>query len=174
MALFLTVYSSAVEPSTCSGKTSSYNGYKVLSVDVKDPIGFITPFGSFASSLKNQLKLQASAPFSRQSFEDDSAFLSAQLKARFASTGQTVKLSFASAEILDCDTEARTLRVVYPIFTTVLPSFIASSTEEQSRESQRPGSTGAIRASEQKLNIAPLVGFNQTRQLWGDCHFPIP
>jgi len=121
--------------------------------------------------LKKGLRLKANAPFSLEGFEEDSAFLSSALKANFSSSHQTVKLSYAGGQILDCDAQARTLRVVYPIFTSVVPSFIAPSIEQQTSESERPATTGATRASERSLLIAPLVGYNQTRRTWGGLTF---
>jgi hypothetical protein len=158
-------------PGPCTNKSADYDGYTISHVDLKNPIGFITPWGSLSTSLKKRLKLKVNAPFSLESFEQDSALLSSTLKADFASSHQTVKLSYAGGEILDCDPEARTLRVVYPIFTSVVPSFIAPSIEQQTSESQRPATTGATRVSERSLLIAPLTGYNQTRGTWGGLTF---
>jgi hypothetical protein len=158
-------------PGVCTNKSAAYDGYKILRVDVTNPIGFITPWNSLSTSLKKNLKLKKETPFSFRSFEEDSTFLSSALKEQFASTQQSVKLSYAGGKILDCDPEARTLRVVYPIFASVVPFFIAPSAEEQTKESERPATTGAVRASEQKLLIAPLFGYNQTRGSWGGMTF---
>jgi hypothetical protein len=165
--LFLATSSCFAAPGPCSNKTAAYNGYKVLEVDVKNPIGFIAPWNPLSRSLKKGLKLRANEPFSADDFEQDSAYLSAALKAEFASSTQTVKLSYAGGDILDCDPETRTLRVVYPIFTSVVPGFIAPSIEEQTKESLQPGTTGATRASERDLRLAPLIGYNQARGAWG-------
>src|ERR1035437_2211966 len=125
----------------CTDSSAAYDGYTVLRVDVKNPIGFITPWGSLSASLKRGLKLKDNAPFSHESFEQDSASLSATLKADFASSQQIVKLSYVGGKILDCDSEAHTLHVVYPIFTSVVPSFIPPSIEQQTSESERPATT---------------------------------
>jgi hypothetical protein len=170
-ALLLVASSSYASPGPCTNKSAAYNGFTVLQVDLKNPIGFITPWGSLSTSLKKGLKLKANSQFSLESFEQDSAFLSSTLKADFASSQQTVKLSYAGGELLDCDLEARTLRVVYPIFTSVVPSFIPPSIEQQTSESERPATTGATRVSERSLLIAPLTGYNQTRGAWGGSTF---
>ena len=170
-ALLLAAPSSYAAPGPCTDKTTAYDGYTITRVEVKNPIGFITPWGSLSTSLKKGLKLKANAPFSAESFEQDSASLGSTLKAQFASTHETVKLSYAGGDILECDPEARTLLVVYPIFTSVLPSFIPPSIEQQTSESQRPGTTGATRVSERSLVIAPLTGYNETRGTWGGLNF---
>jgi hypothetical protein len=167
----LAACSAYASPGPCTNKSAAYDGFKILQVDLKNPIGFITPWGTLSNSLKRGLKLKVNSPFSLESFEQDSAFLSATLKANFASSQQTVKLSYAGGEILDCDPEVHTLRVVYPIFTSVVPSFIAPSIEEQTSESEHPGTTGATRLSERNLLVAPLAGYNQTRGTWGGLTF---
>lgn len=171
VGFLLAASNSYASPGRCTNKWASYDGYTILKVDVKNPIGFITPWGSLSSSLKKGLKLKQNEPFSLQSFEADSAFLGSTLKAEFVSTAQTVKLSYAGGEIIDCDPEARTLRVVYPIFTSVVPSFIPTNIEEQRMESERPGTTGATRVSERNMLIAPLAGYTQTRGTWGGLIF---
>jgi hypothetical protein len=61
---------------------------------------------------------------------------------------------------------------VYTIFTTnVVPSVTAPSIEEQTSESERPATTGAIHASDSGLMAAPLTGYNQTRGIWGGLNF---
>ena len=170
-ALLLAASSSHALPGVCTDKSAAYDGYKIVQVDVKNPIGFVTPWHSLSASLKKRLTLKVNAPFSLESFEQDSAFLSSTLKADFASSQQTLKLSYAGGEILDCDPEARTLRVVYPIFTSVVQSYIAPSLEQQTGESQRPATTGATRASERSLLIAPLAGYNRTLGTWGGLTF---
>jgi hypothetical protein len=60
---------------------------------------------------------------------------------------------------------------VYPIFTSVVPAFLAPSIEEQAAENEHPSTTGATRVSERHLLLAPLTGYNQTRGLWGGLKF---
>lgn len=158
-------------PGDCKNESAAYDGYTIRQVSVKDPIGFITPWTSLSSSLKKRLKLKDNALFSHLSFEDDSIFLSSTLKATFASSQQQVKLSFAAGKLYDCDPESRSLRVVYPIFTTVVPSFLPPSIEQQATENERPGTTGATRLSERHILFAPLAGYNKTRRFWGGLNF---
>ena len=170
-AFLLGASASYAAPGPCTDSSAAYDGYTVLRVDVKNPIGFITPWGSLSASLKRGLKLKDNAPFSHESFEQDSASLSSTLKADFASSQQIVKLSYVGGKILDCDSEAHTLHVVYPIFTSVVPSFIPPSIEQQTSESERPATTGATRVSERSLLVAPLTGYNKTRGIWGGISF---
>jgi hypothetical protein len=153
------------------GPISRYNGYKVLRVDIKDPIGFISPWSPVAASLKKSLKLRAGELFSADALQRDSDFLNKILTARPASGGEKFKVSFTSADIRSCDPETRTLRVVYPFFSTSVTSLIPPSIEEQTKEAQSPGTTGAARAADRSFEAAPVAGYNQTRGLFGGVRF---
>lgn len=170
MVLLLPAIGSFAAPGPC-GKSSDYNGYKILQVDIKNPIGFITPWSSLSKSLKKGLKLRAGDPFSAESFDQDSTYLNTILKGEFASSQQRLKLAYAGADILACDPDARTLRVVYPIFTTVVASLIPPSIEEQTSESHHPATTGATRASDSGVHVTPMAGYNQTRGTFGGLNF---
>ena len=170
-ALFLAALRTYAGPGACDKKLSYYDGYKVIKVQIKNPIGFITPWSSLSKTLKKGLKIKVDDSFSSQRFEQDSDYLNARLKAEFASSYQKVKLAYAGGELEDCDPETRTLSVVYPIFTTVLPSLIPPSIEQQTNESNRPATTGAVRASDSPVQVMPITGYNQTRGIFGGLSF---
>ena len=169
--VFLAAFSAYAAPGPCDGKSAAYNGYKILQVDVSNPIGFIRPWASLSASLKKGLQLRVDEPFSSDSFNWDNTYLGAALKAEFASTPQKVKLAYAAAQIEDCDPDAHTLRVVYTVFTSVVPFSLAPTIEEQTSESERPATTGATRAADSGTLVAPLTGYNQTRGTWGGLNF---
>lgn len=155
---------------------ATYNGYTVVDVQLRDPIGFIIPFNPLDKSLREGLKLKKGGTFSNQVFEEDSQKLNDTLRARFAASSMKVKFSYAGGEIVDCtpaelsgNTQG-TLRVVYPIFTSVLP-LPQPTYEEQSNEAQRPGTTGALRAEETKPVVGPLIGNDSTRGTFGGIGF---
>ena len=155
---------------------AAYNGYTVVDVQLRDPIGFIIPFNPLDKTLREGLKLKKGGAFSNQIFEEDSQKLNDTLRARFAASSMKLKFSYAGGKIVDC-TPAEpsgnaqgTLRVVYPIFTSVLP-LPQPTYEEQSNEAQRPGTTGALRAEETKPVVVPLVGNDSTRGTFGGISF---
>jgi hypothetical protein len=158
--------------SECKAALAAYNGYTVVDVQLRDPIGFITPFSPLDKSLREGLKLKKGGTFSNQSFEEDSQKLNDTLTAQFASSSMKVKFSYAGGKIVDCipaapsGTAQGTLRVVYPIFTSVLP-LPQPTFEEQSNEAQRPGTTGALRAEQTRPLVVPLIGNDSTRGIFG-------
>jgi hypothetical protein len=48
---------------------------------------------------------------------------------------------------------------------------IPPSIEQQTSESDRPATTGAVRASDAPLQLTPLIGYNQTRETFGGLIF---
>jgi hypothetical protein len=174
--LFLTYLPAWPANGSCPAKTGAYNGYTILDVQLRDPIGFIVPWNPLNKSLREGLKLKKGGTFSNESFQQDSQNLGDALRVRFAASGQKVKFSYATGYIEDC-TPAEpsgksqgTLRVAYPIFTSVLP-LPQPTYEEQSSEAHRPGTTGARRAEEAKPVVIPLVGNDSTRGTFGGVGF---
>jgi hypothetical protein len=154
-------------PGPCdTGKASRYTGYMVARVDIKNPLGFIEGWTPTFRSLSKGLTVKAGDPFSVAKFNADVKYLGKTLDDQFASSTAPVKLDFAWAILEDCDPTAMTLRVVYPIFTSVPPSLNPPSIEQESNESQRPAATGAQQVSGSKLLLTPLTGYNQTRAIF--------
>jgi hypothetical protein len=170
-ALFLAAIGSYAAPGTCDKGPSYYDGYMITRVDIRNPIGFITPWFSISKKLKPGLRLKASGSFNWQSFEQDSEYLSSMLKTEFPSSQLKFKLAYAGGDLEDCDPDARTLRVVYPIFTSAIPFLIPPSIEQQSNESDHPATTGALRAADKPLRVTPLAGYNHTRGIFGGTSF---
>jgi len=160
-------------PSPCHNEESlaEYNGYRILKVEIMDPIGFIAPWASQSKTLKSGLKLKENELFSFNSYNQDVLFLSSSLRSEFTSVRQPLKLSFATGQLEDCDPTARTLRVAYPIFSSVVPFRTVPSIEQQTNEAQRPSTTGATRAAANPLQASPLVGYDPTRGAWGGLDF---
>src|SRR5256885_244858 len=67
----------------CPGKLGAYNGYTIVDVQLRDPVGFIVPWNPLDNSLRKGLKLQKGQAFSNERFEQDSQKLGDALKARF-------------------------------------------------------------------------------------------
>lgn len=157
-------------PGPCeNGKASQYAGYTVTAARIQNPLGILEGWAPEFRSLGGGLKVKAGRPFSVAEFNADVTYLGQKLDAEFgaSSSFQRVKLDYATGYLEDCDNEARTLRVVYPIFTSVVPSLNPPSIEEASDEAQRPATTGAEQVSGRSVSVTPLGGYNQTRGVFG-------
>jgi hypothetical protein len=143
----------------------------VTRVDIKNPLGFIEPWASGSTSLSKGLRVKSGQKFSISDFDADVEHLGQVLDSQFASSAQKVKLDYATGSLEDCDPEKKTLRVVYPIFTSVVPSLNPPSIEQEGNESQRPATTGSEQLAAPKLSVTPVVGYNQTRATFGGLNF---
>jgi hypothetical protein len=151
-ALCLLSGGACAAPGSC-GNSSEYKDYTVTRVDIKNPFGFIEPWASRSSSLRKGLKVRAGQKLSISDFNADVEYLGRVLDSEFASSGQKVKLDYATGSLEDCDPVAQTLRVVYPIFTSVVPSLNPPSIEQEGNESQRPSITGPEQVSAAELSV---------------------
>lgn len=168
-------------PGPCTLGPAQYDGYRILAVDIKDPIRFLTawflPAGwSAESRLKQELRLQAGQPFSFDALNGDTLFLNEQLRNAASGNNLRLKLTFAKGQLRDCDPDAGTLRVVYSIFTSALSTLLPSTLEEAGKEMERPSTTAASRAggddaSDRRWTVQPLIGYNAARGLFGGMDF---
>ena len=157
-------------PGPCeNGQASQYTGYRVTAVHIQNPLEFLEGWAPEFRSLDRGLKVKAGRPFSVLEFNADVSYLGQKLDAAFgaSSSFERIKLDYATGSLEECDPEARTLRVVYPIFTSVVPSLNPPSIEQASDESERPATTGGEQVSGRRLRVTPLSGYNQTRGIFG-------
>jgi hypothetical protein len=160
----------------CPAKNADYDGYTILEVKLIDPVGSIIPWNPLDKKLRDGLKLKKDGAFRNADFQGDFDFLKQTLDAQFASGNQKVKFSYATGAIVNCSpaqpdgTHKGTLRVHYPIFTSVL-AMPMPTIEEQSSESQRPKTTGAGRAEGGKTEVLPVGGNDTNRGSFGGLSF---
>ena len=160
-------------PGKCdTGRASQYAGYKVTRVDIANPLGFIESWLPAFRSLHQSLTMKAGDPFSVAKFNLDSQNLSDKMKAGAAASNAPVKLTFTGGLLEDCDTTAQTLRVVYPIFSTVAPAANPPSIEQEGRQSANAAATAAAQVpADNRMIVTPLAGYNQTRAAFGGVQF---
>ncbi len=140
--------------------------------DISNPLGFVERWVPPFNSLANGLTMKAGEPFSVAKFNADNAYLGQTLDAQFATSDLPVKLDFAWPTLKDCDPTARTLRVVYLIFSSVPPSLNPPSIEQEDNESQNLSAIVAQQVpGKNKLLLNPAAGYNQTRAIFGGINF---
>src|SRR5580658_3016811 len=166
-ALLLIVCRSYAAPASCTNSLAAYDGYTVLSVDVKNLIGVLSFWTSGFGTLKNQIQMQANAPFTLDKLNQDTSFITRTLQAGGFAGGQKLRVVATSPRLSGCDPDARTLHVEYIVFSNVLNPSFAPTIESEQSESERPATTGAARADEGGSSVTPLVGYNQTRGTFG-------
>ena len=160
-------------PGRCDNEhASKYNHiYTVVKVDIENPLGFVERWMPPFRTLSKGLTVKVHEPFSVASFNADKTYLGGALDAQFKSSDLPVKLDVVLPVLEDCDSTAKTLRVVYFIFSSVPPSLNSPSIEQEGGESQHLVATGAAQVPGNKLLLAPVTGYNQTRGTFGGISF---
>jgi hypothetical protein len=171
LALLALPLTAIAAPEKCAESPSEFNGYRVQSVQLIDPLGFIAPWTSPFARLERTLAIRTGQPFSIDGLNSDVIFLRRTLEASGADSTQLFKLAYVRECVFDRDPDARTLRVSYTLFTNVVSAIVAPSIEESANESDRPATTGAARAVSSQLSIVPLLGYNATRRTFGGAAF---
>jgi len=163
--LFLSTNASAALVD-CDDRLAQINGYQVIGVEMRDPLGFIAPGVSPFSPLKRTIEIKEGQPFQLSALSRDVVFLRTTIEARGAGTTQVFKIASVWPHVL-CDQEARTLRVSYWMLTNVVSAYVTPSIEQAIDESERPATTGAARNTTAAMSFVPLGGYNATRGLFG-------
>ena len=170
LTLALPLIASAAQDE-CAEQLSELDGYRVQSVQLIDPLGFIAPWASPFASLERTLAIRTGQPFSLDGLNRDVVFLRRALEARGADSSQMFKLAYVRSCVFERDPDARTLRVSYMLFINVVSALMAPSIEESANESNRPATTGASRGVSSRLSVVPLLGYNATRHTFGGAGF---
>jgi hypothetical protein len=163
LALSIGVSAASVD---CGNRLVDLNGYRVLDVDLTDPLGFIAPWTSPFSSLKPALAIKQGQPFQLAALNKDVVFLRTVLTARDVTSTLVFKVAYVSPRVT-CDDEAKTVRVSYLMLTNVVSAHVAPSIEDAIDEDERPATTGAVRATTASTSVVPLAGYNATRGTFG-------
>jgi len=153
----------------CGPDLGAYQDYRVLQVKIKNLIGFLSPWAADYPVLSRQLELRAGETFSMSKLSQDNVLINRTFAA--STSVQKLKVVVTTPQLLDCDPDARTLRVVYRVFTNLLATSIAPTIEQETNESERPATTGAVRASPPGYFVRPIAGYNQTLGTFGGLDF---
>src|SRR3569833_998060 len=164
LAAFCFCAAAYAAPGACdTGHASRYVGYQVTRVDIANPLGLVENWLPGFRSLKDGLTLKAKHSFTVEKFNADSKYLNDALRTGFAVSTARVKITFSGGILNDCDDVAKSLRVVYPIFSSVAPAQTQPSVESESRDFRTPVSAAAQQIPGDKMLVTPITGYNQTR-----------
>jgi hypothetical protein len=144
-----------------------YNGYRVNQVSVVSLIPYISAASADFDELKRQLPLQPGAPFSLRLMSEGVPLMRETIQANAASSDQRIKIVVATARPENCDDTARTLDVVYIVFTNILRTEWSHTFEQRSAEIERPSAAAAEGGAAGRLLVRPTGGYNRTRRGYG-------
>ena len=163
----------------CRKSPDAYKGYTITEARIETPLSVKTPLSFFFgaqgrlqeefASVRKQLPLKEGMPFDR-------ALHSASIKKLFELYGEIILLpgerlraTYITYSLEGCDENARTMKVVYRIYSSDFFYYISRVFEMRSDKITRslaPGriaAAGAIAAATNKILPQPFMGYNRSR-----------
>jgi hypothetical protein len=165
--LFACATGSYAEVTSCAGELADYRGYHVVAVDVRNAIGFMTPFDADLASLKSALRTKPNQTFDLDTFNRDQTLVSEYMRAAGERTAQRLKVAVVSGTITECDAAHSTLRVVYTVFTSEVVDGLIPTLDDVVNESSRPVTATVAKVAGRTIAATPMVGYNATRGSFG-------
>jgi hypothetical protein len=139
----------------------------VVAVDVRNAIGFMTPFDADLASLKSALATKPNQTFDLDTFNRDQALVSEYVRAAGERSAERLKVAVVSGTITECDAARSTLRVVYTVFTSEVVGGLIPTLDDAVNESSRPVTATVANVAGKTIAATPMVGYNATRGSFG-------
>ncbi len=157
---------------TCPGDRPQYFHYTAQNVRIDSPLRFVTAATFDFDAIKAGLAgltppIKEGIPFDDRTFSPGVSAIREAVRARNANGSQKVKVVVATMRLENCDTSARTLDVVYRVFTFMSAPALSRTFEARTNASERPATTGAQEGTEARFLVLPEGGYNHTRHGYG-------
>jgi hypothetical protein len=138
--------------------------YRIQNVTVDDPFKFLYWIGSRANSVEAQLRNRLRGQlFTYKSVESDALALIDTT--RFVPDNRgTFVVSFEKVSVLNCNSDAKTLDVIYRIYSTAPPKAGSGATETQKQAETSPQNVTGLTKAGNPLQLVPVGGYNPA---WG-------
>jgi hypothetical protein len=138
--------------------------YSVDTVTVDDPFKFLYWIGGRANSVETQLRSRLQGqPFTYKSAGSDAFALIDSIRFVPDSPG-TFVVSFQKVSVLNCNSAAKTLDIVYRIYSTAPPKAGGGATEIQKQAQTSPQDVTGLAQGGSPLRLTPSGGYNPA---WG-------
>jgi hypothetical protein len=150
-----------------AGTNFETDQYTIKSTTVDDPFKFLYGIGGKRNNIEAQLKEKLDhQPFRYQLVDGDALGMIEQ--ARFTpDTPGSFSLSVELVSVQNCDTVAKTLDLVYRIYSTDPPRPIAGATEAQAVAERAPQATFGLDQTGSRFHLVPGSGYNRSYDIFG-------
>ena len=149
----------------CAAGTD-FSGYRIAHARVEDPFRFLYWISGQSRTVGAQLtaKLEGQ-PYSLALVREGLALVE---QARFAPDNQAAfSIRFERALLENCDAAAKTLDVVYRIYSTDPPRFLGGAVESQQTAQTSPQTTTGLTETGNPLHFTPAGGYNRSDGAFG-------
>jgi hypothetical protein len=138
--------------------------YRIENVTVDDPFKFLYWIGGRANSIEAQLRNRLQGHlFTFKSVESDALALIDATRFVPDNPG-TFVVSFEKVSVLNCNSAAKTLDVIYRIYSTAPPKAGSGATETQKQAETSPQNVTGLTKAGSPLRLVPAGGYNPA---WG-------
>jgi len=150
-----------------AGTNFETENYTIKNTTVDDPFKFLYWIGGKRGDVEAQLKEKLDKqPFRYQLVDADA--LSVIEKAQFTpDTKGSFAISVEVVSVENCDTFAKTLDLVYRIYSTDPPKAIVGATESQAVAERAPQTTAGLDQTGSPFHLIPASGYNRSYDIFG-------
>lgn len=150
--------------------------YTVSSVAIRTPLTlpwrplnslFLGKIDGLLSPVERELPLRPGAPFLRAQYAAGMLQLQDKYGAQALDSGVRLRLAVVVPDVANCDAAAKTVEVVYRVYTTDTAYFLAQIFETRLDRSERKLAVGPGAQTEGKILPRPFLGYNHTRGVFG-------
>jgi hypothetical protein len=150
-----------------AGTNFETDKYTIKNTTVDDPFKFLYWIGGKRGNIEAQLKEKLdNQPFRYQLVDGDA--LGVIEKARFTpDTKGSFAISVEVVSVENCDSFAKTLDLVYRVYSTDPPRPIAGATESQAVAERAPQTTVGLDQTGSPFHLIPASGYNRSYDVFG-------
>jgi hypothetical protein len=151
----------------CRAGTKFEDVYKIKNVTVDDPFKFLYWIGDKRDSVEAQLKEKlTNQPFSYQLVDQDALKLIENTQFTPDTKGSFV-VNVEMVSLQNCDPIAKTLDVIYRIYSTAPPKYFAGATESQAIAERAPQTAVGLDQTGNPFHLNPAAGYNRSYDISG-------
>jgi hypothetical protein len=142
--------------------------YRIAHITVDDPFKFLYWIGGKTRSIEAQLTAKLNQQLFTYKLVDADA-LGLIENARFVpdSGGQGFVVTIELVSVQNCDPYARTLELIYRIYSTNPPKILGGATESQTTAEKSPQTTTGLAQAGNPFHFAPTGGYNRSAGAFG-------
>jgi hypothetical protein len=150
-----------------AGTNFETDKYKITNVTVDDPFKFLYWIGGKSRNIEAQLDAMLKNQLFSYTLVDQEA-LSLIAQARFAPDSKnSFAVSIELVSVQNCDPNARTLDLIYRVYSTDPPQVLGGGTESQVTAEKSPQTIAGLAQAGNPFHFTPSGGYNRSYGMFG-------
>ena len=150
----------------CLAGTKFEGIYEIKNVTVDDPFKFLYSIGNKRSSVEAQLKEKLSGQLLSKQLKQDAFKLIEDARFTPDIPGSFV-IQLEALSVTNCDATAKTLDLIYRIYSTAPPKYLAGAAETQAIAETAPQTVTGLDQTGKPFHLTPEAGYNRSYDISG-------